>query len=50
MVQLLNGFNPMDYDPTQGGGSWPLGKHPVVIESAEVKPTQDNQSGYLQLN
>ena len=20
MVQLLNGFNPMDYDPTQGGG------------------------------
>lgn len=50
MVQLLNGFNPMDYDPTQGGGSWPLGKHPVMIESAEVKATQDNQSGYLQLN
>lgn len=50
MVQLLNGFNPMDYDPSQGGGSWPIGKHPVIIESAEVKATQDNQSGYLQLN
>lgn len=50
MTQLLNSFNPMNYDPSQGGGSWPLGKHPVIIESAEVKPTQDNSSGYLQLN
>lgn len=50
MAQLLNAFNPLNYDPSQGGGSWPLGKHPVVIESAEVKPTQDNSSGYLQLN
>lgn len=50
MVQLLNSFNPMEYDPTQGGAAWPLGKHPVIIESAEVKATKDNQSGYLQLN
>lgn len=50
MVQLLNSFNPMEYDPTQGGAAWPLGKHPVVIESAEVKATKDNNSGYLQLN
>ena len=50
MVQLLNSFNPMEFDPSQGGGNWPLGKHPVIIESAEVKPTKDNSSGYLQLN
>lgn len=50
MVQLLNAFNPMEYDPSQGGAAWPLGKHPVIIESAEVKPTKDNSSGYLQLN
>ena len=50
MTQLINGFNPMDFDPSQGGGNWPLGKHPVIIESAEVKATKDNTSGYLQLN
>lgn len=50
MAQLMNGFNPMDFDPSQGGGNWPLGKHPVIIESSEVKPTKDNTSGYLQLN
>lgn len=50
MSQLINGFNPMDFDPSQGGGNWPLGKHPVIIESAEVKATKDNTSGYLQLN
>lgn len=50
MVQLLNSFNPMEFDPSQGGSAWPLGKHPVIIESAEVKPTKDNSSGYLQLN
>lgn len=50
MTQLIHAFNPLDFDPSQGGGSWPLGKHPVIIESAEVKPTKDNSSGYLQLN
>ena len=50
MVQLLNSFNPMEFDPSQGGAAWPLGKHPVIIESAEVKATKDNSSGYLQLN
>lgn len=50
MAQLLNSFNPMDYDPSQGGASWPLGKHPVVIESAEVMATNDNNSGKLVLS
>lgn len=47
MTQLMNPFNPMDFDPSQGGGQWPLGKHPVIIESAEVKATNDNNSGML---
>lgn len=50
MAQLLNGFNPMDHDPSQGGGQLPLGKHPVIIESAEVKATADNANGMLILN
>lgn len=50
MTQLLHSFNPLDYDPSQGGGSWPLGKHPVIIESAEVKATGDNESGMLIFN
>lgn len=48
MTQLLNAFNPMEHDPSQGAGQWPLGKHPVIIEGAEVKPTKDNSSGYLE--
>ena len=47
MSQLMNPFNPLQHDPTQGGGSWPLGKHPVIITAAEVKPTNDNNSGKL---
>jgi hypothetical protein len=47
---LIHAFNPMQHDPSQGSGSLPIGKHPVIIESAEVKATQDNTSGYLQLN
>lgn len=50
MTQLLNAFNPMDYDPTQGTPQLPMGKHPVIIESAEVKANNANTGGYLSLN
>lgn len=49
-MQLIQPFNPMNYDPTQGIGQLPIGKHPVIIESDEVKPTKNNDGGYLQLN
>jgi hypothetical protein len=47
MSQLMHAFNPMEHDPSQGGASWPLGKHPVIIEGAEVKATKDNANGRL---
>jgi hypothetical protein len=49
-MQLIQPFNAQQYDPTQGVGSLPIGKHPVVIESSEVKANKANDGGYLQLN
>ena len=31
MAQLLQAFNAQQYDPTQGAGQLPVGKHPVKI-------------------
>lgn len=44
-------FNSQGIDPQYGGGSpqLPLGKHPVVISATALKPTKDNQGGYLEL-
>ncbi len=50
MAQLLQAFNAQQFDPTQGGGSLPIGRHPVIIESSEVKANKANDGGYLQLN
>lgn len=50
MAQLLQAFNAQQYDPTQGVGGLPVGKHPVIIESSEVKANSKNDGGYLQLN
>ena len=50
MAQLIQAFNAQQYDPTQGGGSLPVGRHPVIIESSEVKANKANDGGYLQLN
>ena len=50
MAQLLQAFNAQQYDPTQGGGNLPVGRHPVIIESSEVKANKANDGGYLQLN
>lgn len=48
MTQLVAAFDPMMYDPTQGAGSLPVGRHPVHIEKAEVKANKANDGGYLE--
>lgn len=50
MAQLIQAFNAQQFDPTQGVGGLPIGKHPVVVDSSEVKPNKENNGGYLQLN
>ena len=50
MAQLLQAFNAQQYDPTQGVGGLPIGRHPVIVESSEVKANKANDGGYLQLN
>ncbi len=50
MSQLMQPFNPLQFDPTQSAGQLPIGKHPVIIESDEVKANSKNDGGFLQLN
>lgn len=50
MAQLIQAFNAQTVDPSQGVGGLPIGKHPVVVDSSEVKPNKENNGGYLQLN
>lgn len=48
-MQLTQPFNPMMHDPTQtGGGGLPVGKHPVVIKAAEIKPTSAGDGGLIE--
>ena len=49
MAQLLQAFNAQQYDPTQGAGQLPVGKHPVKIIDSEVKANKAGDGGYLQL-
>lgn len=49
-MQLIQAFNAQQYDPTQGVGALPIGRHPVIVESSEVKANKANDGGYLQLN
>lgn len=43
-------FNSQGVEPQYGGvGGLPLGKHPVVIIGSDLKPTKDNQGGFLEL-
>jgi hypothetical protein len=46
-MRLMNPFDAKNYDPTQGLPQLPVGKHPVIIRSSEVKPTSDGNSGML---
>jgi hypothetical protein len=50
MAQLIQPFNANNFDPTQGVGGLPIGKHPVIIQSSEVKATKANDGGFLQLD
>ena len=50
MAQLIQAFNAQNYNPEQSTGGLPIGKHPVVVDSSEVKPNKENNGGYLQLN
>lgn len=50
MAKLITPFNAHDFNPEQSAGQLPIGKHPVVIESSEVKANKANDGGYLQLN
>jgi len=50
MAQLQGGFNPQQFDPTQGTPQLPVGKHPVVISGSEIKANNKNDGGYLQLD
>lgn len=50
MAQLMQAFDARNVDPTQGVGGLPIGKHPVVAIKSEVKPTKDNDAGYLQFD
>lgn len=49
-MQLIQAFNAEQFDPSQGAGSLPIGRHPVVIQSSEVKANKNNDGGYLQLD
>lgn len=49
MTELLQPFDALQYDPSQSVGNLPVGKHPVVIDSVEVKAVKDNaQNGYIE--
>lgn len=49
-MRLQTPFDATSVDPTQGTGQMSVGRHPVVIESSEVKGSKAGDSGYLQLN
>lgn len=44
-MQLLAPFDARSVDPVQSIGSLPIGKHPVVIESSDIKATKANAKG-----
>ena len=49
MPKLEIPFNALQYDPTQGSGVLPVGKHSVIIEASEIRPTKEQDgSAYLQ--
>lgn len=43
-------FNANNFDPTQSSGGLPIGRHPVIVESSEVRANKANDGTYLQLN
>ena len=50
MAQLMQPFDASQHDPTQSAGQMPIGKHPVVITSSEIKATNAGDGGMLVFN
>lgn len=48
-AQLLNPFDASQVAPAAPMQNWPLGSHKVVIVGNEIKATNDNEGGYLDL-
>lgn len=48
MAQLLQPFNPTQFDPTQGDRPLPIGRHLFAAVSSAIKPTKGNDGGYLE--
>ena len=48
-TQLMNAFDPNMYNPAgNGGGQLPVGRHPVIIENAEVKAASSGNGGLVE--
>lgn len=50
MATLVKPFDATKVDPEQGMSNLPVGRHKVIIESSEVKPTKDGSNGKVQFN
>lgn len=50
MPLLAQAFDASQFDPTQGVGQMPLGKHPVIIEKSSIETNKAGDGGFLQLN
>ena len=50
MAALVKPFDASKVDPEQGMSNLPVGRHKVVIETSEVKPTKDGSNGKVQFN
>lgn len=48
-TQLLQPFDARNIDPTQMGGSLPVGRHPVIIEKSEIAENSAKDGGFLAL-
>jgi hypothetical protein len=46
-MSIFQPFDATTIDPTQGGGQFPVGRHPVVAISQEIKATSSNDGGML---
>lgn len=49
MAALIQPFNANNYNPEQSAGGLPVGRHPVIIESSDVKATKAGDGGFLEL-
>lgn len=48
-TQLFQPFDARNFDPTQGAGALPVGKHPVIIYEGEIEENSNKNGGFLKL-